>query len=212
MAKFPKKRSHRTAAPALSAREVRFCRHWVETGNATQSYASSGLPHATLAVASVLAFRLLRKVKIREYIRDLQDAAAEAARVGIEELARGFKRATDVDLTQLLGPDGEVLPPDKWPESIRLSVIRIEVEELTEMQADPANPRRKRKVAIGTKWKVWVENKTECRKVLAQWKRMIGHDADGSAVKDHAPLVIEHGPETVDPPTHEPEALPDAPS
>ena len=45
-------------------------------------------------------------------------------------------------------------------------------------------------MAIGTKWKVWLENKTECRKVLAQWKRMIGQDADATAGKAADPLVI----------------------
>jgi hypothetical protein len=72
----------------------------------------------------------------------------------VEDLARGFRRVLEADITGILGPDGEVLPPAQWPRELRLCVMRIEVEELTEMQPDPGNPRRKKKVAIGTKWKV----------------------------------------------------------
>jgi phage terminase small subunit len=170
------RKRHKTTPPPLSAREIRFCQLYAETGNATRSYIDAGFPHANPNAAGFYAFRLIRKDKIREYIRKIQSDAAEAAQVSIDELAGDFRRATKADLRRLMGPDGEMLPPDQWPDDVALCITRLEVEELTEMQADPDNPRRKKKVAVGTKWKVWLENKTECRKVLAQWKRMLSDE------------------------------------
>jgi phage terminase small subunit len=170
------RKRHKTPAPPLSARDVRFCQLWVETGNGTRSYIDAGFPHANENVAHSGAVRLLRKDTIRRYIRKIQTEAAEAAGVTVEYLARGFKRAADVDPTRLMGPDGEMLPPSEWPDDVRQCITRFEVEELTERVPDPDRPGRKKKVAVGTRWKVWLENKTECRKVLAQWKRMLAPD------------------------------------
>lgn len=185
----PGKTRHKTDPPPLSVREIRFCQLWAEKGNATAAYRDAGFPAATNNAAHVRAYRLLRKRQVREYIRDIQRAAADAAMVTVEDLARGFRRAERADLRRLMGPDGEMLPPSEWPDDVALAISSIEVEELTEFQPDPENPRRKKKVAVGLKWKVKLENKTEARKVLAQWRRMVGADkADGGGPPD--PLVI----------------------
>lgn len=170
------RRRHKTTAPPLSLRQIRFCQLYADTGNATRSYIDAGFPHANENVAHSGAVRLLRKDTIRRYIRQIQTDAAEAVGVTVEYLARGFKRAADVDPTRLMGPDGEMLPPSEWPEDVRQCITRFEVEELSERVPDPDRPGKKKKVAVGTRWKVWLENKTECRKVLAQWKRMLAPD------------------------------------
>lgn len=170
------RRRHKTDPPPLSAHQIRFCQLYAEAGNATRSYIDAGLPHANNNDAGVRAFHLLRNPKIRRYVRQIQGDAAEAAGASAEYIARGFKRAVDADVTRLFGPDGEMLPPSQWPEDIRLCITRVEVEELTERVDDPDRPGRKKKVAVGAKWKVWLENKTECRKVLAQWRRMLAPD------------------------------------
>jgi phage terminase small subunit len=160
----------------LTKREIRFAQGYTEHGNATRAYREAGYEFASDNAAHVAASKLLRNSKVLTYIRKLERAACDAAKITIESLAQGFSRAERADVTKILGPDGEMLPPSQWPESIRLCITRIEVDELTEFQPDPSNPRRKKKVAIGTRWKVWLENKTECRKVLAQWKRMLKGD------------------------------------
>lgn len=183
--------THKTRGPELSAREITFCQLVVSGKSQYEAYTQAGFPprpnrQATDAAAS----RLVRKRQIREYIRDLQDAASAAARVTVEDLARGFRAAERADVTGILGPDGEVLPPSQWPEDVRRAITRVEVEELTELQPDPDNPKRKRKVAVGTRWKVWLENKTECRKVLAQWRRMIGADAAVESQASAGPVIL----------------------
>lgn len=166
----PRTRKSADNPPPLSLREIRFCQKYAETDNATRSYLDAGFEPASEHAATEAASKLLRKPDIRSYLDKLRADAAEAAQVTVDEVARGFRRAANADVTRLLGPDGEMLPPSQWPEDVRLCIVRMEVEELTEWQGEG---RGRKKVAIGTKWKVWLENKTECRKVLAQWKRML---------------------------------------
>ncbi len=188
---IPKKKLIKTVGPDLTAKEVAFCQHLnaSDNGNATEAYVKAALPHQTRNDAGVRAWHLLRKPKIRLYLRRLQEDATAQAMVTVGSLARGFAGAVDADLTQMLGPDGEMLPPNKWPEAIRLAIIRIEADELSERVPDPERPGKMKKVAVGTRWKVWLENKTECRKVLAQWKRMIGSEAE-TQKPPPAPLVV----------------------
>jgi phage terminase small subunit len=179
-----------TGRPPLTARHVRFCQLWAEKGNAYQSYLDAGFPPgASRNATDQRVALLLRNPHIVEYVRQIQHDAAHAAGVTLEWLARGFKGAVDADLTRLMGPDGEMLPPSEWPADVRRHIVAVDVEELTEMVPDPDNPRKRKKVAVGTRWKVKLENKTECRKVLATWRRMIGDDKEtGKAAP--APLVI----------------------
>jgi phage terminase small subunit len=167
--------------PLLTKREIVFAQRVAEHGNATRAYREAGFEFKSEAAASTAASKLLRNGKVLAYLEKLEKAACDAAMVTIESIAQGFARAESADITTILGPDGEILPPNQWPEAIRWCITRIEVEELTEYQPDPDpdQPKRKKMVGIGTKWKVWLENKTECRKVLAQWKRMLKSDEGG---------------------------------
>jgi hypothetical protein len=194
---------------SLSAREVRFCQLYAEKGkgHGYECYLDAGFPaKESRGATDVAVHSLLRKPKVGSYIREIREAAAESAKVTIDDLAAGFRRAERADLRRLMGPDGEMLPPSQWPDDVALAISSIEVEELTELQPDPANPRRKKKVAIGLKWKVKLENKTENRKILAQWRRMVGDDkaaAPGAGTQ----MVIIQGPPTVPHPApDEPEA------
>jgi phage terminase small subunit len=168
-----RKRRHRTDPPPLCAREVRFCQLYVEHGNATRAYAEAGFPHKDGRSAAVLAFKRLRKVKVREFVRGLQHAAADVAQATVEELAQGFRRVATADVTVIFAREGEVFPPSGWPKDFVSAVTSIEVEEVFETRSVRG---KRRKVRAGTRWKVKLENKTEARKVLAQWLGMVGKD------------------------------------
>jgi phage terminase small subunit len=176
MAARKRARRHKTTPP-LTARQIRFCQLYVERGNATQAYLDAGFPHSR-RTATELACRLSRSVEIRAYIRDLQHAAADATRATVEELARRFWRAATADVTVIFGREGEVMHPSRWPKEFVSAVTSIEVDERFETRTVKG---KRTKVRVGTRWKVKVENKTEARKVLAQWREMIGQDkgADG---------------------------------
>jgi hypothetical protein len=83
-----KTKRHRTQPPPLSAREVRFCRLWVEHGDGVRAFTEAGLTARSRHAAEVAAFTLLRKPEIRAYIRELQHAAADAARISSSSGAR----------------------------------------------------------------------------------------------------------------------------
>lgn len=177
----------------LSARDIRFCRLYAERGrgHALECWTEAGFrPRQTRDASYAAVHLLLSNPQISAKIQDFRDAASAAEQVTIEDLARGFRSAEQADPTRLMGPDGEMLPPSEWPADVKRHITRLEVEELTEMQADPDNPRRKKKVAIGIKWKVWLENKTECRKVLAGWKRMIGAEKADEEKAKPDPMVV----------------------
>jgi phage terminase small subunit len=183
------RKRHRTAPPPLTAREIRFCQLWVESGNALRAYIGAGFPHKNAQVAGELSYRLLKKVEIRQYIRRLQAEAADAAGVTAERIAQGLARSAFADRTRVFGPDGEVLPPGEWPEEVRAIIAGVEVEELSEWQDDPDTGKR-RKVAVGQKWKVRFERSTEAKKILAQWRRMVGDDKADPGKGGHNPLVV----------------------
>lgn len=190
MAKSRKRRlKHKTTAPPLSLCEIRFCQLYLQyDNNATRAYIGAGFTPqpATDQAAAVRAWRVLRRRNVRAYIQDLRDAACEAAKVTTEDLARGFSRGANADVTAICGPEGEALPPGEWPKELKSAVTSIEIEEVYETRTVRG---KRKKVKIGLRWKVKVENKTECRKVLAQWKKMIGADKDAGPA-GHAPLVV----------------------
>lgn len=182
------KKSFRRGKLGLTAQDITFCQHYFQHGNATDAILATGAQYADRMSAGEMASRKLKNIDIRAYLDDLKVAASEAAKVTVEELARGFARAVNADITELMDDDGQMKPPREWPERIRLAITKIEVEDLFDVREDGEGGRRK--VKVGAKWKVWLENKTECRKVLAQWKRMIGPDSTATDQAKSAPLTI----------------------
>lgn len=188
--------------PALTASEVRFCVLWVDRGNATQCYIDAGLPAKVDRVATAKAASdLFRKPDISAFIRNLQTAAADAAKVTVTTLARGLQRSAEKDLRKLYDRQGRIKLPHEWPDELAAVIEGVESEELFEYVdgIDPDTGKKcRRKELVGYVRKVKTTNRTEAQKVLAQWKRMIGQDADaGKAAPE--PLVIggEASPESL---------------
>lgn len=186
MADEPKRRTHKTDAPPLSARDVRFCQLWVETGNATRSYIDAGYPHANENSAGVLAFKLLRKVKIREYVRELQRYASEAAKVTVEELAAVMAGIVRADRRKLYDAKGRILLPHEWPDDVAATVEQVESEELFE----PIPGAKGKKRLKGYTRKVKTASRVAAAAKLMEWKKMLGSAKSDGANKASDPLVI----------------------
>lgn len=174
-----RQRRHRRKPP-LSAREVRFCTLYVECGNAYQSYLDAGFPpRASRNAADVAVGKLLRKPQIQEFVRNLQTAAADAAKVTVERLAQGLERSAHKDLRRLYDEKNRIKPPKDWPDDIAAVVEGVESEELFETVVVWDEDQKKnvrRKELVGYVRKVKTTNRTEAQKVLAQWRRMTGPD------------------------------------
>jgi phage terminase small subunit len=62
------------ALPALkSVKQEKFCLHYAETGNATESYKKAGYSAKNDNVAGVSAAKLLRNTKIQERLQEIAD-------------------------------------------------------------------------------------------------------------------------------------------
>lgn len=188
-------RRHKTDPPPLSAREIRFCQFWVETGNATRSYIEAGFPHASENAAAVGARKLLRKAQIRAYIRQLQTEAADAAKLSVTNIAQGIYRDANADRRRLFGPNGEMLPPSQWPDDVAATIQGIECEEI-----EQRDPQTGEMIRIGYKWKVKTTDRLRARITAAEWRGMTGTSKLDDA-KTAAPqqLVIggDANPDTV---------------
>lgn len=178
--------AHKTHAPPLSAREVRFCQHWVETGNATRSYIDAGFPHGSENSAKVMALRLLRKVTIREYVRLLQHHASEAAKVTVAELAAFLAGVVRADRRKLYDRRGVILPPGEWPDDVAATIEDVESEDLFEPVPGAKGKRRLK----GYVRKVKTASRVQAAAKLMEWKRMVGGDKDDAGKPPPAPLVI----------------------
>jgi phage terminase small subunit len=171
---------------------VRFCAGFVDHDNITRAHREAGFEAASDNAHAVAGKKLLRKAQIRRYIRNLQDAATEAAGVTAADLVRAFKRIALADLAALYDADGQMLPPHRWPECVRLCVRKVRERVVVEDRPDPTDATKVIKVAV-TRYEVEFESKTESLKVLAAWKRLVGPDSDtlspqggGSAPPDPA--------------------------
>lgn len=190
--KKPRQRRHRRKPP-LSATEVRFCVLWVDRGNATQCYIDAGFPpKADRAATCKAASDLFRKPDISAFVRNLQTAAADAAKATVEVIAQGLERSANKDLRKLYDEKNRIKPPKDWPDEIAAVIEGVESEEIYEMvtEVDPDTGKKvRRKELVGYVRKVKTTNRTEAQKVLAQWRRMVGADAEVPKPPP-APLVI----------------------
>lgn len=180
MAKQPraKKSKHRTAPPILSAMEVRFCRLWVELGNATEAAERAGFKANNRVTLATLACKLLRKVQIRTTIRRMQQEAADAEQVTVNRLAQSLSREAFADRTGIFDDKGRVKPPKDWPEELRSIIAGVDVDEETETFTHPLTGVKS--TVTTAKYKVRFSRGTEAKKVLAQWRGMIGQDLPGA--------------------------------
>jgi phage terminase small subunit len=197
----PNRRTHKTHAPPLSAREIRFCQLWVEGGNATRSYIDAGFPHKSENVAAQLSRRLLRKVQIRTFIRHLQHVAAAAAEVTTAEIVAAIANVAKADRRKLFDARGVMLPPDQWPDDVAATVEGIETEELVEPIRGVKGVKGKRlkgytrKVKTGSRLAAWAK--------LAEIKGLTGVKKDEpppEGKKNAVVVEVELGPDRVEPP------------
>lgn len=182
MAKQPraskKKTTHRTAPPILSAMEVRFCRLWVELGNATEAAERAGFVSTDRVSMGQRGYALLKKPQIRAAIRRMQQEAADAEQVTVNRLAQTFDRAAHADRTQIFDGKGRVKPPNKWPVELRSIITGFDVEEETETLTHPMTGVQTSTTTV--KYKVRFRAGTEEGKILAKWRGMIESDLPGA--------------------------------
>ena len=160
----------------MSVQDIRFCQHFVEHGNAVEAYKqakyhNSGAAYHTVGKAASL---LVKKGKIRLYLRELKREAADVARLSASKVMQGLGRQAFADRRGVFGPDGEMLPPHLWPVELGSLIAGLDVEDLEEW-----DDVKKCKVKIGNKWKVRFERSGEAKRILAEVFGLVKGEAEG---------------------------------
>jgi hypothetical protein len=186
-------RKHKTQRPPLSAQDVRFARLLFDRGatkkTVPECYLEAGFPakdtpHAT----EMAAHRRVKNREFRQFYRDLQDRAADAAQVDANLVVQLLRRIATFDVRQLYDDRGRIRLPHEWSDALAAGVMGVESDELFEYaEGEGGGPRRKE--LAGYTRKVKRVPPIEAIKLLAQILRMVGADADAGKPPP-APLVI----------------------
>ena len=70
----------------LSPREKAFCEYYIECYNAPEAY-QKAYPTAALSTAKNAAYQVLKRPRVKEYLKKLQDEAFERAMINPERVA-----------------------------------------------------------------------------------------------------------------------------
>lgn len=109
-------------------RRDKFCHEYVLNGQiATQAYISAGYKVKNENVAGVAAFRLLRDVRIRERISELQIAYTEKLTMKREHVLEEMSDLASFDTADLFDENGQLLHILEMRSSARKSVQEIEL-------------------------------------------------------------------------------------
>lgn len=159
------KHSTRPDLDQLSAQDIRFCQHYAENGNATEAYRQAKYWNSKSADVTVwkAASDKLRNLQVRQYIRHLRQEAADVAQVTVNALAVGFAAVAYTPRTAIYDEHGEMKPFGEWPLVLQQIVTGF----------DPVTDENGK-----VRYKVKFERGMEARKILAQWRGMIGADAE----------------------------------
>ncbi len=107
----------------LKFREQRFCEEYVKSFNGTQSYLAAGYD-CTEESAAVLASKMLRNVKVLEYIDNLLLSA------GLNK-QHVLKRLLDIATSNIINDDGEPKSPKDLSIEERRTISSYEIIEFT---------------------------------------------------------------------------------
>lgn len=119
----------------LSPKTLLFVEHYASAGsptfgNATRSALAAGLGNGKESFAARYASKLLKHDGVKALVKArLDDAKAELRDRAVKVVNETYLQAT-VDIGDLYGPDGELLPLEKMPADVRRCIAQLEVEEL----------------------------------------------------------------------------------
>lgn len=145
----------------LTPKKERFCQEYVLDFNATQAAIRAGF--STKSAYSI-GSALTRKVECQRRIMELQNTAATEYNVTKQRLISILMDIAGAKIEDILDEEGEVLPPQQWPEHMKRVVTGMESDELY----SGFGPLRQN---VGLKRKVKFADKTKAVELL---NRMLG--------------------------------------
>jgi len=104
-----------------------FCREFIVDLNMKQAAIRAGYSKKS---ADIIGSENMAKPSIRAEVARLLAARNERVEVDADYVLQRFVEIDTMDINDILGPDGEVLPIPSWPRVWRQSVSGVDIEEL----------------------------------------------------------------------------------
>ena len=142
--------------------------------DATQATRDAGLTSTNDDALGALARKILGKVSVGEYLREVRDEFLDAEKATVWRIAKGLSRAAFVDRTGIFDDHGDVRNPAEWPEELRSILVGFDLKVTTDR--DTGTTIRS--------WKIRFADPMDALGTLAAWRCMIGPQAH--AEKDAA--------------------------
>lgn len=111
----------------LSLREIRFSKFYAELAIGSRAYELAGYPDC--ANPSAKAAKLLRKPRIKAYIKEIRDRAKAQADVDPGFVLLALKNIVSADRRLLYNEDGSLKPVHEWPAHVAETIESIETTE-----------------------------------------------------------------------------------
>jgi phage terminase small subunit len=115
----------------LSEKQHRFCVLYAANPNARAAY-QEAFGNESAGAAKTEGYKLLQLPAVKEFVSTLRAELLERYNVTNERIIEEYARIAFVDLAELYGEDGKLLPVHEMPEHARRAVAGIEVDELFE--------------------------------------------------------------------------------
>jgi len=158
---------------SLTPKQKIFCREYIYDWNATRSYLAAYPNIKNDDVAGAAGFRLLRNVKIKNYIADIQNdleklAGVSRLRVVNEHMKLAFSSIAHLHKTWIERKEFDILTDEQ-----KACIAEIATKVKTEYEYDPDNPKVKKPINVE-----YVRVKLfDKQKALESISKMLGYDA-----------------------------------
>ena len=152
----------------LSFRQVRFCNNLLETGNILQSAKDAGLwPGRSDSATNHYCSVLLKKPYIAAYIVRARRQFLDAERITKPAIAQSLAWEAFADRTGIFDESGAVMLPGRWPDELKAIVLSFDAKKRIDLDTGE----------VSWEYKVRFANPTESKRILAEWRGMIGPKA-----------------------------------
>ncbi|EON3357868.1 terminase small subunit [Yersinia enterocolitica] len=111
----------------LTPKQELFCREYLKDLNATQAAIRAGYSEKT---AQVQSSRLLSNVMVQECIAGLKGDRCEEVGIDAAYVLRRLVEIDQMDVLDILLPNGELKPIKDWPKTWRTTLSGIDVTEM----------------------------------------------------------------------------------
>ncbi len=157
-------------AQSLNKKRKRFCREYIKDLNATQAAVRAGYSAKT---ADQAASRMLRIVKVRDYIALLMQERSEATRIDAAWVLREMKAVHNMNAKDILNEAGGFKPILEWPD---VWTQYISGMDMTEIFAGQGDDRAVAGVLKKIKWPDKIKNLEMIGKHVdvQAWKEQVG--------------------------------------